>query len=80
MTSDAQDRIVKQLEDRYPMMDCTPLDDGSLKIHCRRTGIGSVLWERNLVVGADGKIIRDSEEQDTDSFEDFTEEAAHGDS
>lgn len=69
-TTDAQDRIVKQLEDRYHKMTCTPLPDGSLEIKAERWGIGSTLWLRTVVVSQTGSITSD-QEFDIDNYEDF---------
>lgn len=70
VTTDAQDRIVKQLEDRYHKMSCEPQEDGSLKITAERWGIGSVVWRRTVMVDPNGVITSD-EEIDIDCYEDF---------
>lgn len=70
-TTDAQDRIVKQMEDRYHSMKCEPQPDGSLKISAERWGIGSTLWLRTVIVTQQGVITKDSE-IDIDNYEDFT--------
>lgn len=69
-TTDAQDRILKQLEDRYHKMKCEPRSDGSLKITAERWGIGSTVWKRTVVVDPVGNITHD-EEIAIDSYEDF---------
>lgn len=70
MTTDAQDRIIKQLEDRYHKMACEQLEDGSLKITAERFGIGAAVWKRTVVVDSNGVILSD-QEFDIDSYEDF---------
>jgi hypothetical protein len=62
MTSDGQDRIVKQLEDRYTAMECTQHPDGSLTITAKRTALGGVSMRRIVVVGQAGDVIQDSGE------------------
>jgi hypothetical protein len=69
-STDAQDRIVKQLGDRYHRMQCLPQEDGSLKILADRAGVGSVLWRRTVLVDVNGVVLSD-EEIDIDSYEDF---------
>lgn len=73
MTSDAQDRVVKQLGDRYDRLKCEPRVDSSLRVVARQFGVGAVLWERVLIVAENGSILRDTGEYDIDSYEDFTE-------
>lgn len=70
VTSDAQDRIIKQLEDRYHSMTCSPQPDGSLEIKAKRWGIGNVVWQRTVVVTQEGQIAKD-EEIDIDDYSDF---------
>lgn len=69
-STDAQDRIIKQLEDRYHGMKCSPQPDGSLEIKARRFGVGHTVWMRTVVVDANGVILSD-EEIDIDNYEDF---------
>lgn len=73
MTSDAQDRIVKQVGDRYMMTRCDQEADGSLKITATRTGVGHVAYRRVVVVDVGGKIVTDTGEQEHDNYSDFAD-------
>jgi hypothetical protein len=71
VSSDAQDRVVKQLEDRYDRMACEPQDDGSLKVTARHFGVGLTVWERVLRIARDGTILSDTDDYDIDNYEEF---------
>lgn len=64
-STDAQDRIIKQLEDRYERMECCPQPDGSLKITAYRMTVGATEWVRVVTVAPNGHITHDEPERST---------------
>lgn len=73
MTTDPQDRIVKQLGDRYVMTRCDQLPDGSLKITASRLGSGRIAYRRTVLVAPGGTILTDTGEQEHDDYSDFAD-------
>lgn len=69
MSTDDQDRIVKQLENRYDRMHCEPQPDEGLKITAHVTTVGAVTWERIVVVSTDGEIVSDSGEYEHTAYD-----------
>ena len=70
MTTQAEDHIVKQLEDRYHTLACSQQSDGSLHITADRIGTGKVAWRRVVKVTAGGRIVHDTGEFEYDDYHD----------